>query len=112
MDRTPEQVNQAMRELLREMDRTALSHEVKQLGKRLPNTQTPAFDRLGDLDIPVLVIVGAHDTPYILAAADYMLEKIQSAKKVIIEDAAHLANMDQPREFQGIVKDFLVSLPS
>jgi 2-hydroxy-6-oxonona-2,4-dienedioate hydrolase len=112
MDRTPEQVNQAMRELLREMDRTALSHEVKQLGKRLPNTQTPAFDRLGDLDIPVLIIVGAHDTPYILAAADYMMEKIQSAKKVIIEDAAHLANMDQPREFQGIIKDFLASLPS
>ena len=112
MDRTPEQVNQAMRELLREMDRTALSHEVKQLGKRLPNTQTPAFDRLGDLDIPVLIIVGAHDTPYILAAADYMMEKIQSAKKVIFQDAAHLANMDQPREFQGIIKDFLASLPS
>jgi 2-hydroxy-6-oxonona-2,4-dienedioate hydrolase len=112
IDRTPKQVNQEMRELLREMDRTALSHEVKQLGKRLPNTQTPAFDRLGDLDIPVLIIVGAHDTPYILAAADYMMEKIQSAKKVIIEDAAHLANMDQPREFQGIIKDFLASLPS
>jgi len=110
MDRTPEQVNQVMRKLLCEMDRIALSHEVKQLGKRLPNTQTPAFDRLEDLDIPVLVIVGAHDTPYILAAADYMTEKIQSARKVKIEDAAHLPNMDQPHEFQGIVKDFLASL--
>jgi pimeloyl-ACP methyl ester carboxylesterase len=112
MGRTPEQVNQAMRKLLCEMDRIALSHEVKQLGKRLPNTQAPAFDRLADLDIPVLVIVGAHDTPYILAAADYMTDKIQSARKVIIEDAAHLPNMDQPHEFQGIVKDFLGSLSS
>ena len=112
MDRTPEQVNQAMRKLLYEMDRIALSHEVKQLGKRLPNTQTPAFDRLADLDIPVLVIVGAHDTPYILAAADHMTEKIKSARKVIIEDAAHLPNMDQPHEFQGIVKDFLEGLSS
>ena len=112
MHRTPEQVNQAMRKLLYEMNRIALSHEVKQLGKRLPNTQTPAFDRLANLDIPVLVIVGAHDTPYILAAADYMTEKIQSARKVIIEDAAHLPNMDQPDEFQGIVKDFLGSLSS
>jgi len=110
MDRTPEQVNQAMRKLLWEMNRLALSHEVKQLGKRLPNTQTPAFDRLGALDMPVLVIVGAHDTAYTLAAADYMTEKIQSARKVIIEDAAHLPNMDQPHEFQGIVKDFLESL--
>lgn len=112
MDRTPEQVNQAMRKLLFEMNRIALSHEVKQLGKRLPNTQTPAFDHLGDLGIPVLVIVGAHDTPYILAAADYMTEKIPSARKVIIADAAHLPNMDQPPEFQGIVKAFLGSLSS
>jgi pimeloyl-ACP methyl ester carboxylesterase len=108
--RTPEQVDQTMRKLLSEMNRLALANEVKQLGKRLPNTQTPAFDRLQDLDIPILVIVGAHDTPYILAAADYMTEKIQSARKVIIEDAAHLPNMDHPQEFQSIVKDFLGSL--
>ena len=106
-DRTPDQVDPTMRNLLREMDRLALAHEVKQLGKRLPNTPTPAFDRLRELTVPVLVIVGAHDTPYILAAADYMLEKLPSARKVVIEDAAHLPNMDHPDEFQGIVKDFL-----
>jgi pimeloyl-ACP methyl ester carboxylesterase len=101
-----------MRKLLLEMNRIALSHEVKQLGKRLPNTQTPAFDRLGDLHIPVLIIVGAHDLPFTLAAADYMTEKIPSARKVIIEDAAHMPNMDQPQEFQRIVKDFLGNLSS
>jgi pimeloyl-ACP methyl ester carboxylesterase len=111
-DRTPEQVNPDMRKLLYEMNRLALSHEARHLGKRLPNTETPAFDRLGHLGIPVLIIVGAHDTPYILAASDYMTEKLPSARKVIIEDAAHLPNMDQPHEFQGIVKDFLESLSS
>ena len=105
--RTPEQVNQAMRKLAYEMDRQVLSHETKQLGKRLPNTQAPAFDRLSDLKIPVLIIVGAHDTPYILAAADYMVDRIPSARKVKIEDAAHLPNMDQPDEFQSIVTNFL-----
>ena len=108
--RTPEQVNPTMRKLVWEMDRLALSHEVKHRGKRLPNTQTPAFGRLGDLKTPVLVVVGAHDTPYILAAADYMTERILSARKVMIEDAAHLPNMDQPHEFQGIVQDFLEGL--
>jgi len=106
-DRTPEQVNQAMRKLAFEMNRKALEHEAKELGKRLPNTDTPAFDHLTDLNIPVLVIVGAHDTPYILAAADYMIEKLPSARKARIEDAAHLPNMDQPHEFQTIVKAFL-----
>ena len=112
MGRTPEQVNQGMRKLLYEMNRIALTHEVKQLGKRLPNTEIPAAGRLEALDVPVLIIVGSHDTPYILAAADYMEEKIKFARKVIIEDAAHLPNMDQPLEFQGIVKDFLAGVSS
>ena len=111
-DRAPQQVNQAMRKLAYEMNRKALDHEAKELGKRLPNTDTPAFDRLKELSIPVLVIVGAHDTPYILAAADYMIEKIPSTRKAIIEDAAHLPNMDQPQEFQTIVNAFLESLSS
>jgi pimeloyl-ACP methyl ester carboxylesterase len=110
--RTPEQVHQGMRKLLYEMNRQALAHETKQLGKRLPNTQTPAFDRLSDLKVPVLVIVGAHDNPYILASADYMVERIPSVQKVIIEDAAHLPNMDHPEEFKAIVKDFLENYSS
>ena len=108
--RTPEQVDQAMRKLLYDMNRQALAHEVKQRGKRLPNTQVPAFDRLSGLKIPVLIIVGEHDTPYILAAADYMIERIPSARKVTIEDAAHLPNMDHPDEFQAVVTDFLKGL--
>ena len=110
MGRSPEQVNPAMRKLLYEMNRQALAHEVKQLGKRLPNSQTPAFDRLGDLTVPVLIIIGSHDTPYIRAAADYMVERIPSAQKVIVEDAAHLPNMDHPEEFQAIVTKFLEGL--
>jgi pimeloyl-ACP methyl ester carboxylesterase len=110
--RSPQQVNQAMRSLAYEMNRRALDYEAKELGKRLPSTETPAFDRLPNLDIPVLVIVGAHDTPYILAAADYMVEHIPSARKAKIEDAAHLSNMDHPYEFQTIVRTFLESLSS
>ena len=109
-DRTSEQVDQRMRKLAYEMNRLALAHEAKQLGKRLPNTEIPAFDRLGELKIPVLVIVGAHDTSYILAAADYMLEKISSAQMVRFEDAAHLPNMDHPDEFRKAVKEFLDNL--
>jgi pimeloyl-ACP methyl ester carboxylesterase len=106
--RTPNQVNPSMRKLLYEMNRLALSHEAKELGKRLPNTETPAFEQLENLKMPVLIIVGAFDRPYSLAAADYMKEKIKFAKKVIIEDAAHLPNMDQPLEFRNVVDEFLI----
>ena len=108
--RTPEQVNPAMRKLAYEMNRIALTLEAKGLGKRLPNTEIPAFDRLGNLNAPVLVIVGAHDVPYIRAAADYMNDNLPNVQKVQIADAAHLPNMDHPTEFETIVKDFLTNL--
>lgn len=107
MGRTPTQVNQSMRRLAYAMNRNALAHDAKRLGKRLPDTNTPAAELLGALKIPVLIVVGAHDTPYILAAADHMIEKIPSCRKVIIEDAAHLPNMDHPGEFRKIVTEFL-----
>lgn len=106
-DRTPEQVNPTMRQLAYEMNRTALEHEAKQLGKRLPNLPAPAVGRLGELKLPALVIVGTQDTPYILAAADYIVEHIPSVQKATIEDAAHLPNMEHPDEFRRIVTEFL-----
>jgi pimeloyl-ACP methyl ester carboxylesterase len=110
MDRTPGQVDQEMRKLAYEMNRKALDHEAKGLGKRMPNRESPAFDRLTDLNVPVLVIVGAHDIPYILAASEYMIEKIPKGKKAVIKKGAHLPNMDQPDEFQKIVESFLNEL--
>jgi pimeloyl-ACP methyl ester carboxylesterase len=108
--RSSDQVNQTMRQLLFDMDRLVLSHEVKELGSQLTNTDTPAVERLNNLDLPVLIIVGEHDTPYMLAAAEYMEEKITLSTKITIEDAAHLANMDHPHLFQGVINDFLLKL--
>lgn len=110
--RTPDQVNLPMRKLAYEMNRIALAHEVKGLGKRLPDTEIPAAKRLNELSLPLLIIVGAHDTPYLRAASDYMLQTIPSAQKAIIEDAAHLPNMDHPEEFQQIVDSFLQGIPN
>jgi pimeloyl-ACP methyl ester carboxylesterase len=105
--RTPDQVDQPMRRLLYDMNLGALTYEVRKLGKRLPNMETSAAERLSELQIPVLVIVGDHDTPFTVAAADYMMEKLPSAEKAVIEDAAHLPNMEHPDEFQRIVMKFL-----
>ncbi len=112
MGRSPHQVDQAMRRLVYEMGRTALANEVKGLGKRLPDAEVPAVQRLAELKIPVLVVIGAHDTPYMQAAADYMVDKIPSARKVTIEDAAHLPTLDHPEEFERVVTTFLDELSS
>lgn len=64
---------------------------------------------LPDIDVPVLVLVGENDTPF-LAASDYMASKIPGAEKVIIEDAGHAANIDQPDAFNAAVLDFATRL--
>lgn len=61
---------------------------------------------LPEIRVPSLVIVGAKDAPF-LNAADYMANKIPGAKKVVIADAGHGANLDQPDAFNGAVLDFL-----
>jgi pimeloyl-ACP methyl ester carboxylesterase len=61
--------------------------------------------------VPSLVIVGADDTPF-LAAADYMAAKIPGAKKVVIPNAGHAANIDQPAGFNAAVLSFLDALPA
>ena len=107
MNRSPSQVNQEMRALVYDMNRIALGHEAKGLGKRLPDTEVPAAQRLEELHIPVLAIVGSEDTPYLQAASDYMAAHIPGARKVKMEDAAHLPNLDHPEEFRRVVTAFL-----
>lgn len=110
MGRSPAQVDGAMRRLVYEMNRLALAHEAKGLGKRLPETGVAADERLGELHVPVLAIVGAEDTPYLQAAADYMAQHIPGLRKAVMQDAAHLPNLDHPDEFRRIVTEFLDGL--
>ena len=71
---------------------------------------TPAvINSLPDIAAPSLVVVGANDTPF-LAASDYMAAKIPGAKKAVIPNAGHAANIDQPEAFNAAVLGFLASL--
>ncbi len=64
------------------------------------------IDNLGNIDVPVLVLVGARDKEF-LGAADYLERKISDVEKIIIENAGHAANLDQPVIFNGRVMSFL-----
>jgi pimeloyl-ACP methyl ester carboxylesterase len=64
---------------------------------------------LAGIQVPTLVIVGGDDTPF-LAAADYMAGKIPNATKVVIPDAGHSSNLDQPELFNQAMVDFLTRL--
>jgi pimeloyl-ACP methyl ester carboxylesterase len=61
---------------------------------------------LESITVPTLVLVGDKDDAY-FAATDYMASKIPGAKKVVIPDAGHAANIDQPEKFNQAVLEFL-----
>ena len=58
---------------------------------------------------PTLVLVGENDKPF-LAGTDYMANKIPNSSNVVIPDAGHAANIDNPEDFNAAVADFLSSL--
>jgi pimeloyl-ACP methyl ester carboxylesterase len=64
---------------------------------------------LPQIKVPALVLVGADDAPF-LAASDYMAAKIPGAQKVVIPNAGHAANIDQPEAFNAAVLGFLAGL--
>ena len=72
----------------------------------LTQADARVISSLPTIAVPALVVVGANDTPF-LAASDYMAAKIPGAKKLVIADAGHAANIDQPAAFNAAVLGFL-----
>lgn len=64
---------------------------------------------LPEIKVPVLIVLGAEDTPF-LGAADYMEKKIPNATKLVIPNAGHVSNIDQPEAFNAVVSTFLAGL--
>ncbi len=100
-------VDPDVRQFAMEMNRLAQTHARKKLGKELPDITEKAAGRLGDLAAPILVIVGQHDESYSFTAADFIKDHAPVAEVVVLEDTAHLANLDHPGAFQAAVEDFL-----
>jgi 3-oxoadipate enol-lactonase len=63
-------------------------------------------DRLGDVEAPTLVITGDEDSPDIHAIADRLVREIPNASRATI-GGAHVANLEQPDEFDRLVLEFL-----
>jgi 3-oxoadipate enol-lactonase len=102
--RAPDQVDPAVRERVGEMIQDSKPVPVPQ------PLEPPALSRLAEIHVPTLIIVGSGDVPDILAQADLLEQGIAGAQKVVIPGAAHVPNMERPRDFNRIVLDFLGTL--
>ena len=65
-------------------------------------------DQLPGITAPTLVMVGRQDPTTPVAGAELIAKAIPHARLVIIEDAAHIANVEQPEVFTQHLLDFLL----
>jgi pimeloyl-ACP methyl ester carboxylesterase len=67
----------------------------------------PAADRLGELDLPTLVIVGDTEVQGIVDSCRKLADEIPGARLELLERADHLPNLRRPDEFDRLVLGFL-----
>jgi pimeloyl-ACP methyl ester carboxylesterase len=72
----------------------------------LAQSDARVIESLPHITVPTLLLVGENDEPF-LVATDYMASKIHGATKIIIRDAGHASNIEQPQAFNEAVVEFL-----
>jgi pimeloyl-ACP methyl ester carboxylesterase len=108
--RTPEQVDPQVREGVRHMD--ARAYEIQWQGGEPIEAEErwldpPAVGRLGEIQVPTLVIAGALDNPGTNAGTEALSQGIPGAQRVELAGTAHLPPVERPEEFNRVVLDFL-----
>ena len=62
---------------------------------------------LPNIKAPTLIIVGREDPIRPVSDAEFMHERIPNSRLEIIEDAAHMTNMEEPETFDNALLDFV-----
>lgn len=87
-----------------------LPRQARQITQRVGDARLlnpPVRERLGDIAVPTLVVVGAHDHPRIRLAAQDLARLIPHSHLAVIDGAAHLVNLERPDEFNRVLSTFL-----
>ncbi len=76
-----------------------------------PGLQQPlvpgAAERLAEVQVPTLIIVGDRDTEEVSTVAELLAAGIATSRKVVVPGVRHMLNMEQPEEFNCSVLEFL-----
>jgi 2-succinyl-6-hydroxy-2,4-cyclohexadiene-1-carboxylate synthase len=96
---------------LRERQRAGrLDHDPRKLAQLLRSAgqgaTEPVWDRLHTLRVPVLLIAGEHDQPYV-KAAQRMAGLIRKADVRVVPDAGHAPQLEQPELVAELLDHYL-----
>ena len=103
--RSPGDSDREVRRLVASVNRVLLERQAR-FEVEPSGLEPPAIERLGEVRCPSLVITGELDQPSILAGAFELAREI-GARHVEIGHAAHLPNLEKPREFAAALSGFL-----
>ena len=99
-----------IREAVRDMDLPLLQPD-RVTGRPVP-LDPQANERLGDVAIPVLAVVGTLDTTDTRNSAIRLEAAVPGARRVVIPDVAHMIGMEAPERLAGLIVDLVRPLGS
>ncbi|MGL5818124.1 MAG: alpha/beta fold hydrolase [Phycicoccus sp.] len=107
--RTRDRVDSAAAALVAAMQRRAFEIEAS-WGDDVDEVDLdpPAMDRLGEVAVPTLALVGAHDLDTVRLATDAVVAGISGARRVEWADAAHLPALEHPSRFVTTVQGWTI----
>ncbi len=105
----PTRVPAATRAAFIAMDRPLV--DPKRVFGKPSQLQPPAAERLGDLTLPTLIVVGELDSARTRASAAHLATAAANARLVSWPDVAHQIGMEQPQRLAETIVDFLAPLP-
>jgi pimeloyl-ACP methyl ester carboxylesterase len=65
------------------------------------------LERLGEINVPLLVLVGERDQADNLQIAAQLKQSVTHSREEVLDAAAQFANLEQPEKFNRLVLDFL-----
>jgi len=69
--------------------------------------EIPALERLEEVAVPTLVLVGENDLAAVQAQGELLEERLPDAQLVVVEGGGHLLNLTSPEIFRAEVGGFL-----
>ena len=106
-DREPSRVPADVRDRVAVMQRRAFELTDDWDDVEEEELEPEALDRLGEVDVPTLVLTGGLDLDAIAAAADAVAAGVRGSRRVDWPDVAHLPSMERPEEFTTLVLGWL-----
>lgn len=105
--RRADQVDPSIRERVGRMQRRAFEVTADWDDVEEQEPDPPALDSIGEIEIPVLVLVGGFDLDAVHDAAGRVVARIAGARLVEWPDAGHLPSLEHPAAFAGLLRDWV-----